>query len=65
MVQYFICKPLIGFELERIQNLSESLSIFIALDHSIATFYLICRSIILSIILRVLPKCTTLDLILY
>jgi hypothetical protein len=65
MGQYFICKPLIGLELERIQNLSESLGKFIALDHSIATFYLIGRGIILSIVLRVLPKCTTLDLILY
>jgi hypothetical protein len=65
MCQDFICESLIWLELERIHNLCKALSIFIALDHSVASFNLICSGIILPIIFRILPKSTTLDFILY
>lgn len=65
MIQDFVCESLIRLELEGVQNFSETFCEFVARYHSVSALDFVGRSRILSVILGILPKCTTLHLILY
>lgn len=64
MIQDFICESLIRLKLEWVQNFSETFLEFVARDHCVTSFNFIYRGRILSIILGILPKFSTLHLIL-
>ena len=64
MVQNFVCESLVWLKLEGVLNFSKAFGEFVARDYSVASLSFIGRDQILSVVLRILPKCSTLNLIL-